>query len=74
MKKLLALVMTAVLALGLLSCGGKNESQKESSTPEQTESISVSDILSESANTPKDEAPIAEMEEIKILVDELDAE
>ena len=25
-KKILALVMTAVLALGLLSCGGKNES------------------------------------------------
>ena len=41
MKKLLAFVMTAVLALGILSCGGKNESQKESSTPEQTESIST---------------------------------
>ena len=41
---------------------------------EQYESISVSDILSESANTPKDEAPIAEMEEIRILVDELDVE
>ena len=52
MKKLLAFVITAVLALGLLSCGGKNESQKESSTPEQTESISVS----ESESTPQTES------------------
>ena len=43
MKKLLAFVITAVLALGLLSCGGNNESQKEGSTPEQTESISASE-------------------------------
>ena len=48
--------------------------QEAAGVGSQYESISVSDILSESANTPKDEAPIAEMEEIKILVDELDAE
>lgn len=48
--------------------------QEAAGVGSQYESISVSDILSESASTPKDEAPIAEMEEIKILVDELDAE
>ena len=48
--------------------------QEAAGVDAQYESISVSDILSESANTPKDEAPIAEKEEIKILVDELDAE
>ena len=55
MKKLLAFVITAVLALGLLSCGGKNESQKESSTPEQTESISASESEStrQSENEPE---------------------
>lgn len=40
----------------------------------QCESISVSDILNESASVPKEEAPIQPLDEIKILVDELDEE
>ena len=67
MKKLLAFVITAVLALGLLSCGGNNESQKEGSTPEQTESISASERestqQSESESTQQSESESTQQSE-----------
>ena len=54
MKKLLALVLSLVMMLSLVACGGKTDSKKDN-TKDTNNSHSIDNVQNENANTPTDD-------------------